>query len=97
VTQFQIHYEEPGYEPSTVSAGRSLSVELDATRSPILFGCRTGICGTCLVEVQAGLEQLEPPGGDEQELLDVLTDNPRARLACQIDVCCPLTLKPLPQ
>ena len=33
----------------------------------------------------------------ERELLDVLTDNPRARLACQIQVNTALKLRPLGQ
>jgi ferredoxin len=97
MSQHTISYSVPGYAPSQVAAGKSLSIELDASSSPLLFGCRTGICGTCLVEVQEGLENLPPADADERELLDVLTDNPRARLACQIQVNTALKLRPLGQ
>ncbi|MBC6436085.1 2Fe-2S iron-sulfur cluster binding domain-containing protein, partial [Nostoc sp. HG1] len=30
---------------------QNLSEHLTIQNSPVLFGCRTGICGTCLVEV----------------------------------------------
>jgi ferredoxin len=97
VSRHLVSYATDGWEPSTVSAGKSLSVELDASTSPLLFGCRTGICGTCLVEVVSGWEHLPAADSDERELLEVLTDNPRARLACQLEVQGNLCLRPLPQ
>lgn len=61
-----------------------LADELTVQNSPILFGCRTGICGTCLVTVTGNIP---PPDVDEQELLDVLApDCPNVRLACQLNI-----------
>lgn len=72
--------------------GNELSKELTIENSPILFGCRTGVCGTCLCEVLKGSPKL--PSEEELELLEVLApDNANARLACQIKVTCNLTLK----
>ena len=94
MTKFRISYREPGFDSVEVSEGPSLAEELDAGNSPLLFGCRTGICGTCIVEVDG--EPLPPPDEEEQELLEVMApDNPKARLACQIDVRCDMTLHPL--
>ncbi len=63
-----------------------LSRTLTAKNSPLLFGCRTGLCGTCLVKVTAGAEQLTPASAEEREVLAILVpDEPLARLACQID------------
>ncbi|HMV67102.1 MAG TPA: 2Fe-2S iron-sulfur cluster-binding protein [Myxococcota bacterium] len=60
-----------------------LAVHLTATRSPVLFGCRTGLCGTCLVRVRGG--DAVPPTADEIEILDIYADaEPGVRLACQI-------------
>lgn len=57
---------------------------LTVQNSPVLFGCRTGICGTCLVTVSG---DIPPPDADEQEMLDVLAPGlSKARLACQIDL-----------
>ena len=97
MSHHQIAYSVPGYEPSQVSEGKTLSIELDASSSPLLFGCRTGICGTCLVEVQEGFDSIPPADAEERELLEVLTDNPKARLACQIQVNSALKLKPIGQ
>lgn len=67
-----------------LSAHQPLADVLTAQNSPVLFGCRTGICGTCLVTVTG---QVAPPDADEQEMLEVLAPGiPNARLACQIDL-----------
>lgn len=65
-----------------VREGVELSKELDATNSPILFGCRTGICGTCLLMVEEGSENTNEASSDEKEFLEIVTDDPRARLGC---------------
>ena len=63
-----------------------LSQVLTASNSPILFGCRTGICGTCLCRVENfDVCDLPEAGADEREVLDLIaSDEPKARLACQI-------------
>jgi len=63
-----------------------LSLHLTVLNSPVLFGCRSGLCGTCLVEVEpAGAEALEPPDRDEAEALEIYAPGkPRALLACQL-------------
>ncbi|TAE61947.1 MAG: (2Fe-2S)-binding protein [Nostocales cyanobacterium] len=59
-----------------------LSECLTVQNSPVLFGCRTGICGTCLVEI---VGDVFPPDVDEMEILETLApNNKKARLACQI-------------
>lgn len=70
-----------------VEAGSNLSECSDITNSPILYGCRTGICSTCLIDVTKGIENLTPPTDDEKELLSIIApDKPNARLACQFQV-----------
>ena len=79
-----ISFPNNEHEALTLEAHTPLADKLTVRNSPILFGCRTGICGTCLVTV-AG--DVPPPDADEQELLEVLApNNPQARLACQIDI-----------
>ena len=65
-----------------------MSEHLTIENSPVLFGCRTGICGTCLVEVEEERNgQLLAPAADESELLEIIApDLSRARLACQIEL-----------
>ena len=80
-----------------VEAGTSLSEVLTTENSPILFGCRTGICGTCLIRVD-NLDQcnLLPPSTDEAEVLQMITSGePQARLACQIMATCNLLIRDL--
>ena len=64
----------------------SLPLHLTVQNSPVLFGCRSGLCGTCLIEVEPlGVEGVEPPDADEAEALEIYAPgNPRARLACQL-------------
>lgn len=70
-------------------------VDALGTGGEVLFGCRTGICGTCLVTVHAA-GALERPDAAEQETLDLLAPgNPRARLACCLKAAGELTLEPL--
>lgn len=72
------------YPPVALQPHQNLSEHLTIQNSPVLFGCRTGICGTCLVEV---VGEIPPPQADEREMLDALAvSNPNARLACQIDL-----------
>ena len=90
---YQVSFFDPGYAPVTVNQSEKLFEVMDATNSPLLFGCRTGICGTCLIEVEG---ELAPAAVDEQELLDVLAPgNPKARLACQIELSAPIKVRPL--
>lgn len=63
-----------------------LPLHLTVENSPVLFGCRSGLCGSCLVEVEAvGPQALEPPEDLEAETLGLYAPgNPKARLACQL-------------
>ena len=79
-----VSFPRTNYPPITLQHHQSLSEHLTIQNSPVLFGCRTGICGTCLVEV---IGDIFPPQPDEQEMLEILAANhPHARLACQLDV-----------
>ncbi|MHC5735532.1 2Fe-2S iron-sulfur cluster binding domain-containing protein [Nostoc sp.] len=80
----KISFPGSDFLPITLECHQSLSEHLTIQNSPVLFGCRTGICGTCLVEV---IGDIPSPLPDEQEMLETLAANyPHARLACQVDV-----------
>ncbi|RTL40807.1 MAG: (2Fe-2S)-binding protein [Candidatus Melainabacteria bacterium] len=82
---FCIEFPHTSHKPVCLPEGANLSEELSVVNSPVLFGCRTGICGTCLVQIQSGHQALKPAEESEQEALEVYApgiDN--ARLACQI-------------
>ncbi|MEA5463641.1 2Fe-2S iron-sulfur cluster-binding protein [Leptothoe sp. PORK10 BA2] len=92
----QISFPNSAYDPLTLDLHTPLANELTVQNSPILFGCRTGICGTCLVTITG---DIAPPNTEERELLDILApDCLNARLACQIDLThdleiCPYEIK----
>jgi len=44
------------------------------------FACTEGVCGTCVIEVVEGMENLSP---FTQEEMDFLGEQDRERLACQ--------------
>ncbi|WP_448268265.1 2Fe-2S iron-sulfur cluster-binding protein [Nostoc sp. DSM 114159] len=80
----KISFPGSDFIPITLECHQSLSEHLTIQNSPVLFGCRTGICGTCLVEV---IGDISPPQPDEQEMLETLApNNLHTRLACQLDV-----------
>ena len=59
-----------------IQAGHKAGVEMEA-------GCFSCFCGTCLVEVVRGMENLEPPSDDELEVLDQWNKDPeKFRLSC---------------
>lgn len=82
-----VRIEFPGtrFEAQEIPARACLPLHLSVQNSPLLFGCRSGLCGTCLIEVEADAGAAEPPGADEREALELYAPgNPRARLACQL-------------
>ena len=94
MSDHKISFADTSFDPVMVPEGQTLSEEMDAANSPLLFGCRTGICGTCIIEVET--EGLEPPDEDEQEIIELhAPDTPKARLACQINVTCNIHCKPI--
>lgn len=52
----------------------------------ILFGCRDGACGACMVRVLEGQEHLSPMQDDEKDFLETMAAEPDERLACQCKV-----------
>lgn len=72
------------WEAIALEKHHNLSEHLTVQNSPVLFGCRTGICGTCAVSVEG---DIPPPREEEKEILELVAEgNSQARLACQIDL-----------
>lgn len=88
-------FPETGHEPVEVPASCELSEHLTTENSPVLFGCRTGICGTCLTRIRG---EAGPISEDEREVLDVLAPgDPEARLACQVRPEADLEIRAVPE
>ncbi|MFH0944147.1 MAG: 2Fe-2S iron-sulfur cluster-binding protein [Planctomycetota bacterium] len=65
----------------------------ESNETPLAFGCLSGKCGTCVVEVLEGGESLDPRNEDERETLEMHDGTEGCRLACQIKVNGDLTLR----
>ncbi|MFT6633149.1 MAG: ferredoxin [Bacteriovoracaceae bacterium] len=89
--KYNIHFTNG--ETIEIEEGLALSEALDITSSPILFGCRTGICATCLVKVHSGAENLPEITEDEQEVIELSTDEKNCRLACCLSLKGDITLE----
>lgn len=75
-----------GHEKTVETDGGDLLDICDQYLAPVAFSCRSASCGTCHIEVSEGEELLEPPLAPERELLELLGDLPKHRLACQARV-----------
>ena len=83
----KIKFVNSDIEEMEIGENLSPSEVMNSENSPVLFGCRTGICGTCLINVVEGYESLSPPDEEEKEVLEIVAPNyPHARLACQINI-----------
>ncbi len=80
----KVQFPQTNHQSIELERNQNLAEYLNIENSPILFGCRTGICGTCIVAIEGDI----PPASEEEiELLEVLApENPKARLACQIEL-----------
>ena len=83
----RIEFPDSDKAPIELKEGDCLSEKLTIHNSPILFGCRIGICGTCAVEVVHQDQPLHPRTHDENEFLGALAPGrDEVRLACQIHI-----------
>ncbi len=94
-SDFTVAFSECEHPPITLSEGTDLSESLTIENSPLLFGCRTGVCGTCLIEVEDEANgRLAAPAADELEVLSIIAPgNPRARLGCQVRLAADIRIK----
>ncbi|WP_406053894.1 (2Fe-2S)-binding protein [Streptomyces sp. NBC_01077] len=72
-----------GTQQVHVPAGSPLLNVSTEHNLPIVFGCRAGRCGTCLVQVVSGSANLRAPTVREEGILKVVDAEPDWRLACQ--------------
>lgn len=86
-----------GHAPVPVDAAAALQDVLNAANSPILFGCRTGICGTCASRVESPSGGALPAASDEeQETLRLFCPGEsQARLLCQLKPSSDIRVEPL--
>lgn len=73
-------FENTG-EESELAPGESLHAVCEEAGVP--FACTEGVCGTCVIEVVEGAENLSE---QTQEEKDFLGEQDRERLACQCKI-----------
>ncbi|MDR3477449.1 MAG: 2Fe-2S iron-sulfur cluster-binding protein [Gammaproteobacteria bacterium] len=92
--QHKIVFTDTPFETVELPEGPFLADYLTAKNSPVLFGCRSGICGTCLIEVTPLEGDLPSPENLEAETLTLCApSNLKARLACQLNLTTSISLK----
>ncbi|MGL5080367.1 MAG: 2Fe-2S iron-sulfur cluster-binding protein [Microcoleaceae cyanobacterium] len=80
------------YSAVTLEKFANLSEHLTIQNSPVLFGCRTGVCGICVAVIQGKIPLANVA---EQEILEVIAPgNSQIRLACQIDLTHDIEITP---
>jgi ferredoxin len=69
-----------------VKPGATIQDIVEKAGSGLPFGCRDGECGTCVVEVVAGMEYLSPKTEKEEKVTNPCKT---LRLSCQMKVALP--------
>ena len=76
-----------------VEKGYKMIKMSDEYDTSILFGCRDGACGACLVNVIKGHDNLSKMQEDEKDFLETMNGTETERLACQCAVLGDVTLE----
>ena len=75
-----------------VKEGSTIQDIVEASGSALPFGCRDGECGTCVVEVETGMEFLSPKTDKEIKVMKEICYGPctpNSRLSCQMKIAKP--------
>jgi 2Fe-2S ferredoxin len=78
-----------------VPMGTSFLDFCQTQKAPHEFGCTAGSCGTCVLMLEEGAQNVSPASEDEAETLEMCTDEKGARLGCQIKVLGDITVRQL--
>ena len=79
----------------TVPVGVRVIEISEKVGSNIIYGCREGDCGTCLMKVEEGWENLSTPSVIEDKVLRENAAGKHYRLACQAQVLGDATVSPV--
>lgn len=81
-------------EVHEVAEGTSFLEFCEANDAPHDFGCTVGSCGTCRLVLEEGAGNVQPISEDEEDTLHMVTDEPGARLGCQLIIGGDIALRP---
>lgn len=88
----KITFSETG-DTYEVPEGTSFLEFCQETGAPHNFGCTAGSCGTCCLVIEAGAENVGAVTEEEQDTIYMVTEEPGARLGCQITVNGDITVR----
>lgn len=89
----KITFEDIGRTVS-VSAGTRVIEVSEQVGAGIVYGCREGDCGTCMMHVQEGWHNLTEPSVLEEKVLKENMAGRHDRLACQAQIIGDCIIKP---
>lgn len=81
----QVTFADIG-ETVTVSAGTRIIEVSEKVNAGLVYGCREGDCGTCIMQVIDGWENLSQPSVLEEKVLREHNVGRHCRLACQAQI-----------
>lgn len=70
-------------EEEPIELERGAPIKSVCEENGVPFACEEGVCGTCVIEVKEGMENLSP---FTEEELDFLGEQESERLACQCKI-----------
>ena len=76
-----------------VDQGYPLIDMCDTYDTSILFGCRDGACGACMIRVLQGAENMSKMEENERDFLETMAAQDNERLACQCRIFDDVTLE----
>jgi len=88
-----VTFEDIGLTVSVPVGTRVIEIS-EKVGSGIVYGCREGDCGTCMMDVVAGWNNLTEPSVLEDKVLRENLAGKHQRLACQAQVLGDVTVKP---
>ena len=82
-------------ETHEVPAGTSFLQFCQENDAPHPFGCTVGSCGTCVLTIESGAENVQPMDDEERETVEMCTDVEGARLGCQMVIHGDVAIRPV--
>lgn len=70
----------------SVPVGAKIIEVCETEETSILFGCRDGACGACMIRVLENPQHLSPMEEHERDFLETMAARDDERLACQCKV-----------
>lgn len=76
-----------------VSENAAIIDVCESLDTSILFGCRDGACGACMIRVLENPQNLSPMEENERDFLETMAARDDERLACQCRVLGDVTIE----